>query len=302
MIVYLKNSEIEREQWDNCIRHTSGAKPYACSWFLDIVSPGWEALVDDEYDSVFPLPVASRLGIKYLITPRLVQQLGVYSPDKPAPLMLREFLDYMPALYRSVDLCIAHYTDCHGFNVEEKTNYELHLSRPYDGLEESFTPACRRYITSSASRKYEIFRDLTPEEMTALFLTGIKYNRSDLTKNDLLRLTELMHFCISTKKGSLVGMRLPGRHTVYGLFLVNVHGFLTILLEANTRESIVKHLRYIALNEIIRENSQSHKTLDFGCLSSAGQPIAPGSLFGAASVPYFRISRNNLFWPLRIKP
>jgi hypothetical protein len=54
MIVYHKNHEIDREQWDKCIRNSPGTKPYAWSWYLDIMAPGWEALVDDDYDSVFP--------------------------------------------------------------------------------------------------------------------------------------------------------------------------------------------------------------------------------------------------------
>ena len=68
MIVYHKNNEIDREQWDNCIKNSPGVKPYAYSWYLDIMAPGWEALVDDDYDSVFPVPGFSRFGIKYVAT------------------------------------------------------------------------------------------------------------------------------------------------------------------------------------------------------------------------------------------
>ena len=84
MIVYHKNNEIDREQWDNCIRILPGAKPYAYSWYLDIMAPGWQALVDDDYDSVFPVPGFSRFGIQYIATPVFLQQLGAFSPDKPA--------------------------------------------------------------------------------------------------------------------------------------------------------------------------------------------------------------------------
>ena len=42
MIVYLKNDEIDREQWDNCIKNSSVTRPYAYSWYLDIMAPGWE--------------------------------------------------------------------------------------------------------------------------------------------------------------------------------------------------------------------------------------------------------------------
>jgi len=37
MIVYHKNNEIDREQWDNCIRNSPGVSPYAYSWYLDIM-------------------------------------------------------------------------------------------------------------------------------------------------------------------------------------------------------------------------------------------------------------------------
>ena len=84
MIVYHKNNEIDREQWDNCIKNSPGAKPYAYSWYLDIMAPGWEALVDDDYDSVFPVPGFSQFGIQYIATPVFLQQLGAFSPDKPA--------------------------------------------------------------------------------------------------------------------------------------------------------------------------------------------------------------------------
>ena len=44
MIDYLKNNEIDREQWDNCIRNSPGVKPYAYSWYLDIMAPDGKAL------------------------------------------------------------------------------------------------------------------------------------------------------------------------------------------------------------------------------------------------------------------
>lgn len=48
MITYLFNSEIDKDKWDNCIKNSPGAKPYAYSWYLDIMAPGWQALVDED--------------------------------------------------------------------------------------------------------------------------------------------------------------------------------------------------------------------------------------------------------------
>ena len=93
MIVYHKNGEIDRELWDNCIRNSAVARPYAYSWYLDIMAPGWEALVDDDYDSVFPVPSYIRFGVQYASTPSFIQQLGAFSPDKPASEAIIEFLE-----------------------------------------------------------------------------------------------------------------------------------------------------------------------------------------------------------------
>src|SRR5512136_2157781 len=100
MIVYLKNQEIDRAQWDTCIGLSQSTKPYAYSWYLDIMAPGWEALVDDDYDSVFPIPGFSKLGIQYVATPMFLQQLGAFSPDKPTGKAIVEFLEYLPDFYR----------------------------------------------------------------------------------------------------------------------------------------------------------------------------------------------------------
>ena len=51
------------------------------TWYLDIVSPGWEAIVKEEagcYVAVLPLPVRRKFGLRYLQQPLLTQQLGLF--------------------------------------------------------------------------------------------------------------------------------------------------------------------------------------------------------------------------------
>ncbi|MGC1391678.1 MAG: hypothetical protein WA816_11625, partial [Bacteroidales bacterium] len=170
MIVFLKNNEIDREQWDNCIRNTPCAKPYAYSWYLDIMSPGWQALVDDDYDSVFPVPGFSRFGIQYISTPVFLQQLGVFSPDKPVSTAIVEFLDYMPDFFKFIDLCIGQKIDMEGYKIYEKVNFELDLSKPYETIVSYFSDHCRRNIEASARKCPELIYDITPDEIIDLFV------------------------------------------------------------------------------------------------------------------------------------
>lgn len=72
----LKRSEIDNDKWNDLIDSALLSKSYLYSWALDVVSPHWEALVLNDYDAAFVLPIKKRLGINYIIQPNFVQQLG----------------------------------------------------------------------------------------------------------------------------------------------------------------------------------------------------------------------------------
>ena len=57
MIRFFENKDINKQNWDKCLEQSGSAKIYAYSWYLDIVSPNWKALIQDDYTSIFPLPI-----------------------------------------------------------------------------------------------------------------------------------------------------------------------------------------------------------------------------------------------------
>lgn len=79
MIRWLRHNDIDFDKWDKVV--APSGLPYALSWWLDIVSPEWEALVEDDYRAVMPLTVKWKYGLKYVVHPKWVQQLGVYGED-----------------------------------------------------------------------------------------------------------------------------------------------------------------------------------------------------------------------------
>jgi hypothetical protein len=299
MIVYHKNKEIDREQWDNCINNTDNAKPYAYSWYLDIMSPGWEALVDDDYDSVFPIPSYMKFGLQYASTPPFLQQLGAFSPDKPDYQAIVEFLDYMPEIYKLTDICIGQKITYPGYKVTEKSNFELSLSSSYEKLSENFTKDCRRYITNNSRKKYDLTGTVSPEELVELYATNRLSNTKGVKARTYERLLNLMNYCISKQTGRIIGVRTARKKLIYGIFLITLHKSVTIILETNTPASLTKHIGHFVVNEIIRDNASSAVVLDFAGTSDM-IAVAMGKSFGAARVPYYRIYRNRLFWPSRL--
>jgi hypothetical protein len=299
MIVFHKNNEIDREQWDGCIKNSPGAKPYAYSWYLDIMAPGWQALVDDDYDSVFPVPGFSRMGIQYIATPVFLQQLGAFSPDIPVADAVSEFLDYMPDIFKFVDLCIGQKIDANGYLVTEKVNLELDLSKPYETLFNNFSDHCRRNIESSSRKKPELVFDIKPEELINLFIQNKGKDLNGIKARDYQRLKNLMNFCIINKKGRIIGVRGARKKPIYGIFVVEITGIKTILFVVNTPLSRERRVGYFVVNELIKYNSSKKIILDFAG-SSIPSVASFIESFGCVRVPFYRIYKNRLFWPLRL--
>ncbi len=299
MIVYHKNNEIDREQWDNCIKNSPGVKPYAYSWYLDIMAPGWEALVDDDYDSVFPIPGFSKYGIQYVATPIFLQQLGAFSPDKPTSSVILEFLDYLPDFYRLVDLCVGQFIDYDGYKVSERVNLELDLSRSYQKLWADFSPNCKRNVEISARKRPELVTDITPDEIIDLFIKNKGKEVKGVKVRDYQRLKNLMNFCLKNKKGRIIGVRATKRRLIFGVFLVETHGNITVLFTVNTPQSREKRLNYFLVNELITGRSSTKTIFDFAG-SSIPSVASFMESFGCVNVPFYRIYRNRLFWPVRM--
>ena len=192
MINYLKNNEIDREKWDSCVMAVPRVKPYGYSWYLDNMAPGWTGLVDNDYDSVFPVTGFRRFGIHYIATPVFLQQLGVYSHNEPEKEAVSKFLQHIPSFYRLIDLCVGQKTNTEMFRVSEMTNYELDLSTPYDELWKNFSKHCKRNVERSERSKPEITTEVTTEELVGLYLQNRGAEIKGVRSRDYRRLKNLM--------------------------------------------------------------------------------------------------------------
>src|ERR1017187_1866717 len=104
MIKLLSHSEINRTNWDARIASSLNSTVYPYSWYLDLVSPGWEALVEGNYESVMPLTANKKYGITYLYQPFFTQQLGVFSARKLSPAKVNDFLSQVPGKFKFIEI------------------------------------------------------------------------------------------------------------------------------------------------------------------------------------------------------
>mgnify|MGYP006875189819 CR=1 FL=1 len=92
-IAYILHKDIDKLKWDACIQKAKNSLLYVHSFYLDIVSSGWDALIAGDYEYVMPLTHRKKLGIAYLAQPAFTQQLGVFSKKKIDYKIVMDFLE-----------------------------------------------------------------------------------------------------------------------------------------------------------------------------------------------------------------
>jgi hypothetical protein len=96
--------QIDFKKWDTCINRSSNGLLYAYSWFLDSTCDKWDALVEEDYKAVFPLPLI-RKKARYRLTPsRYSLQLGLFATYPISKEILQNFIDLIPAKYKKYEL------------------------------------------------------------------------------------------------------------------------------------------------------------------------------------------------------
>ena len=299
MIAYLNNDEIDKTRWDSCLAEIPGIKPYPWSWYLDIMSPGWCALVDDDYDSLMPLPVHRKFGLNYISTPIFLQQLGVYSPEFEGINKIKEFMSLLPDFYRLIDLAVAQEVEIPGFTVTGRTNFELSLRESYDSLWFNYTTDCRRNINIAHRYPQEIVDDVKPHEVISLFRANIGKRAGVIRDTSYRRLHNLMEHCLSSGMGRIIGVRSPKGKLLWGIFIIEAYNRLTLLFTAGSRKSRELRTAYHVIDHVIRENAGTGKIVDFAGSSVPSIAMFMKS-FGGLRTTYYRLYRNSLPWPVRL--
>ena len=169
MIQYLTHNQIDKSKWDAIIAECGNI--YAFSWYLDIVHPQWEALVEDDYHSVMPLTGGKKFGINYLYQPYFVQQLGVFSQVPVTPQKTEEFLNTIPKKYRFAEIrlnednIIADGVQ----GIEYHRNVLLDLNQDYEAIRAHYHQNTKRNLAKAEDNHLQLVTSVIPYHVVALF-------------------------------------------------------------------------------------------------------------------------------------
>ena len=76
---------------------------------MNATSPNWDALILNDYETVFPLPIKSKFGFTYLSQPPFTSQLGAFGKLNLDIEFL--FFNYIISHYKLIDLELNNYDE-----------------------------------------------------------------------------------------------------------------------------------------------------------------------------------------------
>jgi len=295
VINYLERSAIDDTLWNKCIGESINGIVYAYTWYLDIVSPSWSALVSDDYTYVFPLPSARRFNIDMLLQPLFTQQLGLFSVNHVTSEVLNEFIQQIPEDYKYINIHLNTINRYLGTTVsEERITYQLDLIQPYTKIQKAFNQNTRRNNLKSIAFGVVVAKIDHSDDFIDFYRTHSK----KLNKSKYSQVENLVNILNRRGLCEMIGAFYEGELCAVAL-IVKSNGKLIYLFASSSSLGLQKRAMFAIVDQIIRWNSESHLVLDFeGSIIPSIARFYAG--FGAKPCVYQKIIIDKMHFYTRI--
>jgi len=297
MIFYVGHNDIDKLRWDTAIASSFNKRQYAFSWYLDQVSPNWNALVLDDYVAVMPIFVRKRFGVSSIYTPLFCPQLGIFSTIENNAFCVDDFINSIPSTFLFIDLTLNSYNFISkDFKISKlflKYNQELSLNDEYENIRNKYKKShikniekfeAQNEITITDNNSFQDFYQFKIESLPEL---NIKLKKSEqlqlfnlfMTTNNKELLTIYLGYDKNNcPQGGVCFMKIEERVFIY-----------TFCNKLGKKYGLI----YFIVNQFIKENAGRNLILDF--MGSSIEGVRYRNLgFGSDELEYSFVRINKL--------
>ncbi|MEI6681974.1 MAG: hypothetical protein WCO44_05070 [Bacteroidota bacterium] len=299
MIQYLRHTEIDKPRWDECISNAVNGRVYGYSWYLDVVCPGWEALAEEDYSSVFPLTHNRKWGIRYLYQPYFTQQLGLFSRTTAGAADAERFIAAIPPAFRfaEIQLNAMNNLPVERFNVTQRVNHELSIAQEYATISGRYAQNTKRNIRKAAETGLSTSREITTKALVELFRVNFGKKEGKLLPAHYAIISNLINYCLEHRLGYISGVSDNRGTLCAAAFFLFDHGHVCFLFAASAPRARENGAMFRLIDHFLAENAGKYDILDF----EGGNDPNLGRFykgFGAEEVTYPAVRINRLPGPV----
>lgn len=293
VIRYIKHEQIDFKKWDKCIKKSINGSLYAYSWFLNEVSPGWDALIDESYETVMPLTQYKIFGTEVLLQPYFATNLGVYSSRVLDSETVNLFIIAVPRKFKYIKINLNKYNK---FTINDAIirydiHYELDLIRAYKMIRESYTKDIKNRLIIGRQR-VNIISGLNSNDLVMLYRRRKGVIWGFLHRTRINTLKTIISTAVRYRVGEVYGAYI--NNTLCGAaFFIFSHEKATLLFLSLNKISIKEYALEVIIDEFIKLHAEQNLTLrfEFATRKKFG-PIYTG--FGGRRNKFVNILQNKL--------
>jgi hypothetical protein len=253
-IDYLVHSSIDKKKWDQSILDAGNGLLYACAWYLDCISPQWDALVADDYRFVFPVTLKRKYKIPYIVQPFLAQQLGLFGNGELTEDVVKAFINRLPSYSFEINLNYANKLE----EATKMTNLVISLEQNHNHIRKAYTSNTIRNIRKAEKNDY-IYTTIEADEFIAVY-KAVEHPDTTVSMQLIEKLIrtgdsqgQICCCALLNKAGSIVSA------LAYG----NFKGRITYLFPVSTIEGKHTTAMFQLVDELLKEKAEKAKLFDF---------------------------------------
>lgn len=297
-IQHLTRNQVDTTKWDQCVQAAPNGLIYSHSFFLDQMSPGWEALVKGDYESVMPLTWSRKYGFSYLHQPFCAAQSGVAGAAGQGTLV-DEFLEAIPARFRLVDILLQESNTPvrYAAYCKKRVNQLVNLSLDYATIRSGYHRLAKRMISRATEAGLVVEKNAVVGNSISFYRQHYG-NTVEGNNKDYSRLISMFEAAGAQHK--VLSLAVKKDHRLLGIYiLLYDHRAVYSVIGGSAAEGKQYGAFYLLTDHAIQHFAGSGRIFRFEGSDIAG--IAQfNNQFGARPVSYQRIKINRLPFPISL--
>lgn len=292
-IKLISREEIQTDKWEEVIADSDNSI-FLSYWYLDAVMQNWKAYVLNDYELVFPILPAQKMGFNYVLQPLFLRAFSVEGKANEKKL---EFLTQILKNYHFFELnCVQETVIPIGIDSKESVYQFLEFEKEYLQTFKKYSENTRRKLKDFQKSTAE-FKQISDVNLLIDLFKKEKGNQfAHLTTESYQRLKNLMTNALESNCGIIKAISFENELVAIGFFIKKRNQLLYLKGIVTSSGKKIGAMQAL-FDKVIQENHESCIGLDFGGSSDEGL-ASFNKKFGACDRNYLILKQNKLPWPL----
>jgi len=254
---------------------------FSYSWYLDAVADKWGGVINENYDTLFPVTYTSKLGVNQFYQAFFTREFEVMGKDF-------SIINALNSLKNKFKFILFRSSQSIDLQNKHRIYQTLNLKETFA---DNYSKNAKRLIKKSAKHyTYKVIE--CKSELIDLIKVNVAHKIKEFTPKNIKKLEKLMTFASQNKKGETIGVF--DNDTIVGAgFFFTDKSTITYLKGASEDEAKKNGAMYGLLDFAFHQYQNDYSTFDFGGANIENVAVFYKKL-GGTDKTYFEYQINNL--------